>query len=333
MLYNAIFLSKHIETDMNDPMSRMDRIERRLKLNDMRILLSVVEAGTMGKAAERLGTSQPAISRAIAELEHELGVRLLDRSRRGIEPTSYGRALIKRGVAVFDELQQGVRDIEFLADPTAGELRVGASIAVAAGFVVAAVDRLTRRHPRLNFHLFAADTATAYHALAERKIDLAIVHMIEPLPTGELDAEVLFREPQVVAAAPTNRWTRRRSVQLADLMNEPWTLAPFETQFGSLAIEAFRASGLGLPKMLITSSLPARQSLVATGRFLTMVPRVVLAFPHGSASLKRLPINLAGTERPVGMVTVKNRTLNSVAQLFRDCVRDMAKPLARVGRM
>jgi DNA-binding transcriptional LysR family regulator len=314
-------------------MSRIDRIERRLKLNDLRILLSVVEAGSMGKAAERLGTSQPAISRAIADLERGLGVRLLDRSRRGIEPTSYGRALIKRGVAVFDELRQGEKDIEFLADPTAGELRVGASISLAAGFVVAAVDRLTRLHPRLNFDLFAADTATACRALEERKIDLAIVHMIEPLPTGELDAEILFHEPQVVAAAPENRWTRRRSVELADLMNEPWTLAPVETQFGSLAVEAFRASGLGLPKKLITSSLPVRQALVATGRFLTMVPRVVLEFPPRSAAFKRLAIHLPTTHRPVGIVTAKNRTLSSVAQLFRECVRDMAKPLARDRRM
>src|SRR5262249_6616283 len=140
-------------------MTRMDRIERRLKLSDVRILLAVVEAGSMGRAAERLATSQPAISRAIADLERGLGVRLLDRGGAGVEPTSYGRALIKRGVAVFDELQQGVRDIEFLADPTAGELRVGASIALAAGFVAAAVDRLTRQHPRLNFQLFAGDTA------------------------------------------------------------------------------------------------------------------------------------------------------------------------------
>src|SRR5689334_13080911 len=246
-------------------MGRMDRIERRLKLSDMRILLSVVEAGSMGRAAEQLGTSQPAISRAIADLERGLGVRLLDRGRRGIEPTSYGRALIRRGVAVFDELQQGVRDIEFLADPTAGELRVGASIALAAGFVAAAVERLTRQYPRLNFHLFAADTGAACRALEERRIDLAIVHMVEPLPSEELDADILFDEPQVVAAAPESPWTRRRSLTLADLMDEPWTLAPVETHFGSLAREAFRANGLGLPKRLISSSLPVRQALVASG--------------------------------------------------------------------
>src|SRR6266513_532942 len=130
-----------------------DRIERRLKLHDLRVLISVVQARSMSKAAERLGTAQPALSRSIAELEHALGVRLLDRGPRGVEPTDYGRALIKRGVAVFDELRQGIRDIEFLADPTSGELRIGCSESLAAGPVLAVIDRLTRRHPRIVFHV------------------------------------------------------------------------------------------------------------------------------------------------------------------------------------
>jgi DNA-binding transcriptional LysR family regulator len=79
-------------------MDETDRIERRLKLHDLRVLMSVVEQGSMGKAAELLATSQPAVSRAIADLEHSLGVRLLDRGPRGIAPTPYGRAFIKRAL-------------------------------------------------------------------------------------------------------------------------------------------------------------------------------------------------------------------------------------------
>src|SRR5215510_1861200 len=113
-------------------MDEIERIERRVKLHDVRVLMSVVQAGSMNKAAERLATSQPAISRAISDLEHALGVRLLDRSPNGIEPTQYGRSIIKRGIAVFDELRQGVKDIEFLADPSVGELRIGTTEAMAA---------------------------------------------------------------------------------------------------------------------------------------------------------------------------------------------------------
>src|SRR5215467_6761432 len=131
---------------------RIGRIERRVKLHDLRVLMSVVERGSMSKAAEHLATSQPAVSRAISDLEYSLGVRLLDRGPRGIVPTPYGRALIKRSVAVFDELRLGVKDLEFLADPTAGEVRIAAPIVHATGFVAAVIDRFARRHPRVVCH-------------------------------------------------------------------------------------------------------------------------------------------------------------------------------------
>src|ERR1700704_3221794 len=93
------------------PKPGRERVGRRLKLRDLRILMTVVECGTMGKAAERLAISQPVVSKAIADMEHALGVRLLDRSQRGVEPTPYGRALIKRGVVIFDMLRLGIYEI------------------------------------------------------------------------------------------------------------------------------------------------------------------------------------------------------------------------------
>src|SRR6187397_130518 len=116
------------------------RVGRRLKLRDLNILLAVADAGSMAKAALRLSISQPAVSRAIADMEHTLGVKLLDRSPQGIEPTQYGRALLKRGLAAFDELKQGVQDIAFLADPAAGELRVGASASLSEGMVTMVIE-------------------------------------------------------------------------------------------------------------------------------------------------------------------------------------------------
>src|ERR1700716_1282635 len=189
-------------------MDEIERVERRLKLHDLRVLISVVQAGIRGKASERLGTSQPAVSRTIADLEHALGVRLLDRSPRGIEATPYGRALIDRGIAAFDELRQGVKDIEFLADPTTGEVRIGASIAVAVGFVCAVIDRLSRRYPRMVFKVLDVDTATATLALEERKVDLVIVHMIRPVDEEHMDAEILLHEPHVVVAGVQSPWAR-----------------------------------------------------------------------------------------------------------------------------
>src|ERR1700676_1094713 len=111
----------HTNSAMCTAMQLSDRIGRRMKLQDLHVLMTVIQAGSMGKAGQRLNISQPAISRSIAELEQVLGVRLLDRHRQGVEPTEYGRALLDCGVAVFDDLRQGVKNIEFLADPAAGE--------------------------------------------------------------------------------------------------------------------------------------------------------------------------------------------------------------------
>src|SRR5712692_6979146 len=98
-------------------MQLSDRIGRRMKLHDLHVLMSVVQAGSMSKAAAVLNTTQSTISRSIADLEQTIGVRLLDRGPQGVEPTQYGRALLKHGVVAFDELKLGVQNIEFLADP------------------------------------------------------------------------------------------------------------------------------------------------------------------------------------------------------------------------
>ena len=118
------------------------QIGRRLKLRDLHVFLTVVQRRSMAKAAQQLGVSSPAVSEVIADLEHALGVRLVDRSARGVEPTISGEALLKRSVAAFDELKQSIKDIEFLSDPTAGEVRIAAPIALAAGFVTTVIDSL-----------------------------------------------------------------------------------------------------------------------------------------------------------------------------------------------
>ena len=110
------------------------RLGRRFRLRDLYILSTVVQRGSMARAASLLRMSQPSISEAIAKLEHTLRVRLLDRGPRGIEPTIYATALLKRGTVVFDELREAIKDVDFLADPAKGEVRVGCPEALAGVF-------------------------------------------------------------------------------------------------------------------------------------------------------------------------------------------------------
>src|SRR5712664_739357 len=152
--------------------------------------MSVVQAGGMRKAAAQLGTSQPAISRSISDLEHALGVRLLDRGSRGIEPTPYGRALIKRGEAAFDELRQGVRDIEFLADPTAGELKIGCPDSIIVTILPPIIEHFSRQHPRAVLHVDSLPSpAIRFPGLRNRKYDLILARSVmlpDDLSTDDL---------------------------------------------------------------------------------------------------------------------------------------------------
>jgi DNA-binding transcriptional LysR family regulator len=309
-------------------MNEIERIERRLKLHDLRVLMSVVEGGSMSKAAERLATSQPAVSRAIADLEYSLGVRLLDRGPQGVVPTPYGRALIKRSVAAFDELRLGVKDLESLADPSTGEVRIAAPIAIAAGFVAAAIDRLARRYPRINCHMVVSES---YRELEERNVDFVIAFINAPIEEDHLETKLLYAGSLLVVAAAKNPWSQRRRVSLADLMNEPWTLPPRDSVRGAANAEIFRAAGLDLPAATVfCTSGVARIALVAEGRFLTITAETVCRFAGRDVALKALPITLPEAYRPlpVGIVTLKNRTLTPAAQLFIDCARELAKPLA-----
>jgi len=314
-------------------MDNTDRIERRLKLHDVRVLMSVVQAGSMSKAAERLGTAQPALSRSIAELEHALGVRLLDRGPRGVEPTAYGRALIKRGVAVFDELRQGVKDIEFLADPTAGELRIGAGESMAAGPILVAIDRLSRQYPRISVHVATGNLEKLCDELIQRNIEIAIIRISGPIVHRQLVVERLFEDSYLVAAGAQNPWMRRRRVQLADLVNEPWVLRPFDMLPGAFIAQVFRANGLPPPRATVfTMSINMHNRLLATGRYLGVLPSFSLRMPGAHPSLKALPVELPGTRQPTGIITVKNRALSPLAQLFLDRVRSVVKPVTKVGR-
>src|SRR6266702_1550618 len=306
-----------------------DRTKRRLKLRDLDILTAVIETGSMGKAASRLNISQPAVSKAIAELESALRVRLVDRSRRGVMPTPFGLALKKRSVAIFNDLRQGVQDIDFLSDPTTGEIRIGTTEPIAVAIVSPCIDRLSRKYPRMLFHVIAGDTTSLYRELMERNIELVISRMIGPLP-NELAAEILFYDSFAVLTSAKNPLTRRRKVTLAELMNEPWALLPADSFFGSPVAESFRASGHEPPRHTVTTlSEYMKDDLLATGRFLTVLPSFMLKIPGRYPPLRALPVSLPNPQMPIGIVTLKDRMLTPLAQLFIENIRAVTRPMAR----
>jgi DNA-binding transcriptional LysR family regulator len=304
------------------------RLGHRFRVRDLHILSTVIKSGGMAKAARQLAMSQPSVSAAIANLESVLGVRLLDRDTRGIEPTIYAEAILKRSVAIFDELKQTVNDVQFLADPSKGELRIGCPDTSAATVVPQMIERFSEKYPLAVLHVDNVPTfSDALPVLRSRQYDLVFARLYQPLTSvvDDLNVERLFDDPVVVVAGQQNPLARRRKVDLADLVDEPWIMAGAHTWIYARVAEAFRERGLGIPKArLVTLSWPLIAHFVFNGRHIMAYPRSV-AVRH---SLKVLPVNLPIRPWPLSILTLKNRTLSPVAERFMECAREVAQSRA-----
>jgi DNA-binding transcriptional LysR family regulator len=257
-------------------------------------------------------------------------VPLLERHPKGVEPTACGRALLDGGTAMFDDLRQAVKNIEFLTDPTVGEIRIGSVPAFAASFVTAVIDQFSRRYPRVRFEVLTGLAETLHRHLLNRTIDFAIGARFGHLVAEHLDFQFLFDGSFVVAAGAQNPWSRRRKIALADLVTEQWTLPSPETALGSVFLTAFSANGLDYPRAtVIADPIDVRIGLLKTGRFLTMFDPAVLRFSIGRPEVVNLPVVLSIDPAPVGISMLKTRSLNPVTKLFIERARELAKPLVR----
>ncbi len=308
------------------------RLGRRLRLRELHMLSTVVRCGSMAKAARELAMSQPAVSEAIANLEDTFRVPLLDRSPRGVEPTIYADALLKRSVAVFDELKQSVRDIEFLADPTVGRLTIGAPESIAATVLPRIVEKFSQRHPRIVLHIEDVDSpAIRAPGLRDRRHDLILArwHPVD-IPVDDLNIEGLFDDPFVVAAGMHTPWARRRKVELAELATETWILPPPRTWNYEWLAREFKARGLGEPNAtMVTTNAHLNSYFLKNGPYLTARPRSWVL----QNGLTVVPVNVPLQPMPVALVTLKNRTLSPIVERFAECAREVARSIGKKPHM
>lgn len=317
-------------------MALVDRVAHRLKLRDLRLLETVVQYRSIAKAAAHLNLTPPAVSKALSELEHTVGVRLLERSRQGVEPTPHGKVLIDRGRIIFDELRQGVSEIEHLSDPTTGEVRVAAAIPIAAGVLPLIVGRMARRYPRISIHareipIGSLQFQSAPHReLRERTVDLVLGPIVPGRGNDDLEAETLFADPLGVATGKQNAPAFRRTRKLKDLADERWCLPPPDSVAGNRCVEAFRANGLAIPaKTVMAISVHLQLGLLATEGYFTMFPGSLMRFGTRQNSITELPIVLPVEAFRIGVLTLKGRTISPAARLFIETARAVTKSFSK----
>jgi DNA-binding transcriptional LysR family regulator len=313
------------------------RIGRRIRLRDVHVFLTVVQCGSMAKAAQQLTVTQPAISKSVGDLESALRVRLLDRGPQGVTPTEYGKAFQRRGFAVFDELRQGVSEIEFLSDPRVGEVWIGCPDTLATTLLPPVLKQLSARHSGIRLHIEQTNPVLPdIKQLLDRKIDLMFGRLGPPF--GEdVHSEILYRDPMVVVAPVHSKWARRRKVTLADLVDEKWILYPPDRTPGILIEQAFQEQGLRFPQATVLSySLQLRDMLLMMGDYLSIVAASavpVLNAKRDTVKVLQIDLGRSATARPVTIVTLKNRMPSPVVAVFIGCVRAVAKEIeSQIGR-
>jgi DNA-binding transcriptional LysR family regulator len=300
------------------------QIGRRLRLRDLYVFSTVVRLGSMAKAAQELGVSQPAVSEVIADLEHGLGVKLLDRAPRGVSMTPYGEALERRSVAAFDELKQGIRDLEFLSDPTVGEVRIGCPESISAAILQTIFEKFTAEYPRVVLEVDTVNTLSFARQLRERKLDVVLARGGWPLEDPQLvtdfNVDTLCNDELVVVVGERSPWARRRKIDVAELHGERWILTSGDRWNYQVITRAFRQRGLDAPEISIkTISVHLRANMIATGQFVTTFPRSVVDLYANRFGLKVLPVDLPERDWPIKIATLKGRTLSPVVQRFIDC--------------
>ncbi len=311
--------------------SAEDRVGRRLRFRDLQVFFAVMQSGSMAKAAAQLGLTQPAVSDVVASLEQTFGVRLFDRNSRGVEPTIYGRAILRRGRAAFDELRQGIKDIQFLSDPAAGELKIGCPASVLGGSLLLAVERFRRQYPRVVLHFDEVTSpGSSFPSLHDRHHDLVIARISRPLADeDDMDIEVLFRDQLLFAADMSSAWARRRKIDPAELVDAQWILTAPDTLVYQSVADAFRDRGLAMPKASIVAlSGHLRMFLLAGSPFVTVVPSSLLRFNAAKLALKILPVDLQVHGYPVAILTLKSRVLSPLVALFLGHIRTVARSIA-----
>jgi DNA-binding transcriptional LysR family regulator len=299
-----------------------DRIGRRLRLKDLHTLQAVAEAGSMAKASRQLALSQPAISKSIADMEHTLGAALLDRSVHGVELTECGRLLIARGRIIFDELREGVRDIQKLSDPTRGEIRIGTTEPI-TGFLSEVISHMSQTYPCITYQVAVSDTTSLVRDLRERALDIVISRWTAEAVADDLTADILFKAPLAVLADRRHSLVERKRLSLADTMQEAWTLSPPDSFLGRVVVDVFRRRKLELPATVVTTlSIHMRLNLLASGRFLTMLPLRMVRQRANKAWLRALNIDFPDSAGPIALITVSKRGVSGTLKLFQKACRE-----------
>lgn len=301
------------------------RLPRHVKMAELRVFVAVLEHRSFRKAAAALHLSQPAVTKAIAGLEHTLGVRLFDRVANGVEPTLHGDSFAPRAIAIFDELRRAAQELTQLSSGAAGSLRLGTVPMPAIPFVPLAVDRLVDAHPGIQLSMVEARETELIDRLRRRDIELAVLRLSVVEPNDDMRLIRLFDEKLCVVAAADHPLARRRNLKWADLLAQRWVLSPPDCSFHLHVQRTLEQAGLSMPRHTVEAmSIQLQFNLVLHAGMLGFGMRSQIDFAPGKAHVVRLPFDLPALGTGVSVVSLASHEPSPLARQLVAHIHELA---------
>jgi DNA-binding transcriptional LysR family regulator len=281
-----------------------------VSLRQLRVFRSVVQTRNFSRTGELVGLTQPAVSRAILELERALGVRLLDRTTREVALTEAGRSLAARLERALDELDATLADVAGLADADGGKVRVASSPTLSAYLMPACIAACARAAPRVRFLLRDRIQQHVLEAVRGGEVDFGVV--VEPRAVDDLHCEAILQEPFVLVTPARHRLARPASVRWKALDGAPLVLLDAASGSRRYVDDALARHGATCKVEQELSHPTTVFQMVQAGIGLTVMPRLAVP-PGGLHGLAMRPL-LPRLERTVMLVRRNDRALSPVAE-------------------
>lgn len=304
----------------------------KMEMRDIEYFAVVAGQGNVGRAAEQLGLSQPALSKSLRRLEAAVGAKLVKRTPKGVDLTAVGTALFARARGLRLSLDDIEREAVELGQGRAGHLRIGAGSVLAFHLLPAACGDLRKDAANLSISLVTGEPNILNAGIRNGELDLVVTSIQESQHSGLIE-EHLFDEEYVVYASVNHPLAKRRQLTLADLAHEQWVMAAANSPSERRLSQVFAGAGLPPPKIAVDATdWPSRHQFVATSELLGFGSRTMMRFAATRFRLTPLPVKDIAVKRRVGIVYRKNAYLPPAALRLIDILKITAKEIVREKR-
>jgi DNA-binding transcriptional LysR family regulator len=307
--------------------SRLERwIGRKFRLRHLALIAEIYDCRSILKASRRLSLTQPTVTKALQDIEATLGLKLFERSNRGIEPTEYGEIFARHAKVLLAQLRHAAEELENLRVGYSGKVSVGTLLAASASILPDAIVLLKRERPGVAISVIVGTYDVLMPSLLAGDLDMVLGRLPAQGRSRALVYEEFYAEPICVVARRGHPLTRKRRLALRDLTNEPWLLPLPETELHRQIERAFIDAGAKLPKNVIESvSILTNRVLLRKSDCLGVMPYHVALDDVEHGLLAILPVKLKSLEGPVGVIVRAPGDLPPAASALRECLRAAAK--------